>query len=308
MKRKDDTILRATERSVHLNFHRQLLSKARTNNLYAWIGHKNVGDELSFYLVEKITGKKFLLKEPPFQTKTLIAIGSLLTTKTLSSNSIIWGAGTLLPLSRPYLRHRISRFFRQIKTLSFFKPDVRAVRGPKTREVLLEMGIPCPENYGDPAILLPRYYKPKVDDARRYKAGLILHHIQSLKIPRDSLKALGILPISILRESSEEIEQFIDEIVSCEKIFSSSLHGIILAQAYGIPAQWIQIENQPILNDSPHKFLDYFLGAGQIVQAPLKLNLSLDALQESLRFTPPRIKSTVVADTLLRSFPFDEIS
>lgn len=262
---------------------------AKMNNLYAWVGYKNFGDELSFYLVQKITGKKFVLQKPPFLNKTLLAIGSILKPITLSANSVIWGAGTLSSSSLDEPCHKIkifpiSRFIRQIRS-SFVpkQPDIRAVRGPKTRELFLKKGIPCPEVYGDPAILLPRYYVAN-RSKNKYKAGLILHHSQTMGIPTSALKAIGILPISIFREGNQEIEQFINEVCSCEKIFSSSLHGIIVAQAYGVPAQWIQLERQPILDDDAHKFEDYFLGANQTVQKPLRIP------PLSRRFTDSSIK------------------
>lgn len=279
------------------------------NYLYYWNGHKNFGDELSLYLVEKITGTKFSPARKSFNTKTLVAIGSLLEPKIISTKSIIWGTGTLRAdsLALPPLRiFPLSRLLMNIGyRLSLPKPDIRAVRGPKTREALILLGYKCPELYGDPAILFPRFYKAR-PSKKRYVAGLILHHIQELMLPKDTLEAHNILPISILRETPEEIESFVDEIASCEQIFSASLHGIIVAQAYGVRAQWIQIEGQPIQGDDTHKFEDYFLGANQEVQHPVKISLTDDNLHRLLSIRAPDVRSFESADDLLKAFPFNE--
>ena len=51
------------------------------------------------------------------------------------------------------------------------------------------------------------------------------------------------------------IEQFVDELVSCEMIFSSSLHGLIIADAYNIPNRRVIFGNKLIGGD--FKFNDY---------------------------------------------------
>lgn len=92
---------------------------------------------------------------------------------------------------------------------------------------------------------MPSFYQPKLTE-HKYQFGIILHHTQNKRINTTTLNSLGIKFISIEREGNEEIESFIDEVCSCKAIFSSSLHGIVLAQAYGIPAQWIQVTDLPI--------------------------------------------------------------
>ena len=127
-------------------------------------------------------------------------------------------------------------------------------------------------------------------------------------IPKDTLEAHNILPISIQRETPEEIEHFVDEITSCEQIFSASLHGIIVAQAYGVRAQWIQIEGQPIRGDDTHKFEDYFLGANQEMQRPVRISLTDNDLRLLLTIRAPNIQPFESADNLLKAFPFSEFS
>lgn len=39
---------------------------------------------------------------------------------------------------------------------------------------------------------------------------------------------------------TDDVESFIDQIIDSDYILSTSLHGIIIAHAYGIPALWIK--------------------------------------------------------------------
>jgi len=59
--------------------------------------------------------------------------------------------------------------------------------------------------------------------------------------------------IDILNKDPLEVAR---QIASCRKIVSSSLHGIIAAHAYGIPAAWVEFSNQ--LAGDGIKFADHF--------------------------------------------------
>ena len=86
-------------------------------------------------------------------------IGSLIDMGLFNSHTIIWGAGTIAGTAKLH-----------------YKPlKVCAVRGKLTRKYLLEQGIDCPEIYGDPALLLPKIYQPKVE--KQYKLGIIPHYV-----------------------------------------------------------------------------------------------------------------------------------
>ena len=105
---------------------------------------KNFGDFLAGYLAEKISGKK-----PVFtglNGDTYIITGSVLNMNGFTKRNIVWGAGIMFQ-NRPVAP--VSKYC--------------AVRGPITRKRLLELNYKVPEIYGDPAIVLPKYYRPRID-------------------------------------------------------------------------------------------------------------------------------------------------
>ena len=67
---------------------------------------------------------------------------------------------------------------------------------------------------------------------KRYDLGVVCHlnHKNMLTFSED-IKLINI------ERGVDEIESFVDEICECRRIVSSSLHGIIVAHAYGIPAR-----------------------------------------------------------------------
>ena len=290
------------------------MNQSQPCKLIYWSNHKNLGDELSPYLVKKITGKDFqAIKRTELHCPhTLLAVGSMLSRYTLKRNIVVWGTGTLTRSCFAPKRLKIfpvTRFFKNLKIWQrqyyIEQPDIRAVRGPRTRQLIEELGFFCPRIYGDPAILLPLFYKPRRLD-HTYRAGVIFHHAH--KISNKVVSALlekDVRVISIARQGDSEIEDFIDEVCSCERIYSSSLHGLIVAQAYGIPTQWIQEMNREIHPDQEHKFYDYFEGANQEIQAPYML-ATLDFLNLSKMITYSNLyeaRTFLSSDILLEAFP-----
>jgi hypothetical protein len=198
------------------------------------------------YLVEGLTGIP-----PRYQARPerVLAIGSII--KFAKAGDRVWGAGC------PSADHVI-------------QPEARfhAVRGPLTRRMVLEAGGECPPVYGDPAWLLPLVY-PGRKPRKTHRLGLIRHFTH-----RDRAIALGedVREIEIIRAGKPGIEAFLDEMLSCEAIVSSSLHGVIIANAYGIPARlatFLDADRQ--IHGDGMKFDDYFLSIGRRDVQPLDL-------------------------------------
>lgn len=165
----------------------------------------------------------------------LLAIGSVIYVS--KEGDTVWGSGIL-----------DDKYFSFPKKMKFL-----AVRGPKTKKFI--KGHSVPDIFGDPAIFMPDFYNPKPEE--KHEIGFIPHYVD-LKDKR--LEGEYIIDV---RKDPLEI---IDRICSCQMIVSSSLHGIIIAEAYGIPAVWIKLSDKIIGND--FKFNDYFLGSGRKEQKP----------------------------------------
>lgn len=240
----------------------------------------NLGDVLSPYIVEKLTDipPKFVGRK-----EGMLAIGSII--KWASNKSSIWGAGTSsegidLPKNAKY----------------------HAVRGPYTRQEVLNNGGDCPEIYGDPAWILPKLYNPAIKKTN--KVGMILHFIHE-----DSNICISekVKSISIRRVGFDQIEQFMDEMLSCERIISSSLHGVILANAYNIPVVWATVtDSAGAIHGDGIKFKDYFntIGINEDLK-PVNLTELSDLSEESLNsldFWLP--EKDINVEQLIKAAPF----
>ena len=142
-----------------------------------------------------------------------------------------------------------------------------AVRGPLTWELVRKSGGECPEIFGDPALLLPQLYTPRKIE-KKYRLGIIRHVVHR----GDQNLGTGVKEISILRCGYKEIESFIDELHECEAILSTSLHGLIVSHAYGIPARWCTYSDGAAIAGDGTKFLDYFLSVDMPEQQALDLS------------------------------------
>ncbi|AVR47267.1 polysaccharide pyruvyl transferase family protein [Christiangramia fulva] len=251
---------------------------------------ENYGDLLSKYLVEKISGKKVNWVQPkkmPWYSsskKNYLAAGSII--HHANKNSIVWGSGII--------DHE-----QEIAVADF-----RAVRGPETRKYLLGKGCHCPEVYGDPALLLSDYFKPQIN--KRFKLGIIPHYNDFKEIKNHWKDQDG---VSIIDMMTDNIEKTTVEILECEKIISSSLHGVIVAHAYGIPAVCVQFSDKVFGNGI--KYTDYYasIGFDGFVQTNRDI-LSIVCETEKLfvdAFQPEEEKIQELKKSLLKVCPFKKL-
>lgn len=238
----------------------------------------NFGDNLSTFIVKQISGKEIEnVSRPSDDELVYIAIGSIL--HSAPSNSIIWGAG--------YMRSD-SRMKKQ-------PLKICAVRGKLTRKNLIKQGFSCPKVYGDPALLCPKYYDPIITN--RFKLGIVSHYVDQSSATLDRFRRN---PEILFINVRDPINKIMDEINSCERILSSSLHGLIVADAYGIPSLWIELSDKVV--GRGFKFRDYFSSVGRKNNKPMLLNGSMDIDFILNSFEDYRIQ--IDLDKLLEVCPF----
>lgn len=202
----------------------------------AWcLGH-NWGDALSPVIVSLLSEKQVVHIEGLHHNRYL-AIGSIL--GTANERAEVWGSG----------------FIRENELLIGRPRAVHAVRGPLSRESLLKQGVECPEVYGDPALLLPHFFNPDVP--KHYAVGIIPHYVDKGHAWVEQFRRD---PQVLILDIESGIQQFVQAVKSCEVIISSSLHGLICADAYGVPNAWIQLSENVVGGD--YKFRDYRLSIG----------------------------------------------
>ena len=213
----------------------------------AWYSeYPNWGDDLNPVLVGLLAGKP-VRKVEVGTSDCFIAVGSILWMA--DSRTEVWGSG----------------FMFEEDTLPQPPKCIHAVRGPLTRAVLLKQGINCPEVYGDPALLLPLFYDPKVEP--QYDVGLIPHILDKghpwIEKHRTQEETLVI-------DVQGDVWGFVRAVKACRTILSSSLHGLICADAYGVPNRRIKLSGQ--LPGGDFKFRDYALSIGAEDQGPLYID------------------------------------
>jgi pyruvyltransferase len=229
----------------------------------------NFGDFLSQVVTTKVLADAgHFIGEGTSQPQRLLAIGSIL--HLARDGDHIWGSGVNGKIKED--RYRFKRL------------HVHAVRGPLTREFLMKRGIPTPEIYGDPALLLPRLlqgrFRPSGD-----LPFVLVPNLNDLPLIRSFPNVVSpMLPWN----------SCIEQIIRGRFVIASSLHGLIIAEAFGLPARLLRLSERENL----FKFEDYALGTGR---PSIEFATSIDEAIEMGGMPPIRFDP----QPLLDAFPID---
>lgn len=219
-----------------------------TIRLYWWRGEgatdsgkQNFGDYLSPLIVEMVSGRPVAYAEP--KDAEMIAIGSILSRERKAKGLLfkrslhIWGAGT-------------DRADRSFSGHHYY----HAVRGTKTREQIRVKD--CQAALGDPGLLSDRWWSGRPVPDKKYRVGWIPHFVDQ---QNPDIQSLAGLPNTTIIDVFDSVENVMRQIQQCDFIASSSMHGLILADAFGIPNRRMVI-SKGIISDL--KFVDYYSALG----------------------------------------------
>ncbi|RJE88229.1 polysaccharide pyruvyl transferase family protein [Paracoccus onubensis] len=268
----------------------KLLSNGKLDdhNMYwAWPKIRtNFGDWIGPYIYLKRTGVKPRLAhahQAGGDRLVHYTCGSILQLLSRDDVAIVWGSGVITSQKR---------FARPRRTL--------AVRGPVTQERLKRHGYDVPDVVGDPGLCLPAFYSGA--DKKSSELGIIAHVVdtgfwrQFEKFLPEDVRVIYL---------NNGFESVIDQITACKRTISSSLHGVIVSQAYGIPTAWIEPCAKELSGDGA-KFDDYFMSVGAKARSgdaqKLRLPFSIDDYDFELATPGEDLRE--MSDRLLAACPF----
>ncbi|SDC86932.1 polysaccharide pyruvyl transferase family protein [Ruegeria marina] len=225
--------------------------------LYWWKGVPNFGDGLSALVVGHVSGRAVRHAGP--KACEMLAIGSLIQVMRRNYGEpapdgrrpVIWGAGLLHPVGSTGFLDNV---------------DVALVRGPLTAELLgLKM-----RAFGDPGLLVDAVLGDL--PARADRIALVPHHSMR-DDPALAALVAGEPALDLIDVGGDTLE-VCRRVAACRHVISASLHGLIVADACGVPSTWLRPGDQGLL-----KFYDYAASVGR----PLGLPIELDEVPALLR-------------------------
>nr|WP_173420001.1 polysaccharide pyruvyl transferase family protein [Ensifer adhaerens] len=152
---------------------------------------------------------------------------------------------------------------------------------------------------GDPAILLPLMW-PKMQ--ARHRVTVIPHFATHQAFVDEFANCLP-RHWSILNLLGDP-ETIANEISASDLVVSSSLHGLIVADAYGVPSCWMEPHGD--IKGDGFKFADYSSFRGRDLVGPIDFRDFVASPEAVLQEADhvPAVPSTETLDKLLKAFPF----
>jgi len=231
---------------------------------------QNFGDELNVSLLRKMVNINTIFSSDPSKID-YVGIGSILHTKGIcfhSDFSIKHSIKNLLWKIKAWPKRNkkivvLSAGFGLInpnEKIKFIRPmDFRIVRGKKTLSILKDNGYCCENTIlGDLGLLSNSLLEKNPE--KKYNLGII-PHFRDINHPLFWEIYKKNQPNCHFINVQDSPEKVIFEIAQCKKIVSSSLHGLIVADALSIPNMWLEnpyVRYEKDYQEYRFKYEDYY--------------------------------------------------
>jgi pyruvyltransferase len=208
----------------------------RTFNLYWWNEVNNFGDLLAPYILQRL----FNMENPPSRAHAkdidkVLSTGSII--HFAQPNDVILGSGIWSVAHKPKNRTPL---------------QILCVRGPHTAAELRNLGYQVPRVYCDPAAIMPELY-PRTEMHKQMYALSVAPHFKDVWLRREAIGK----DCHMIDVTHSNPLYTLDEILRSDTVITSSLHILIVAEAYGIPAALLR--NRDHARQEQHfKYVDYF--------------------------------------------------
>lgn len=282
----------------------------------------NIGDALSAVMVALLSGRDIERIPAKSGSLRMACVGTI--GHGFEGGEVwFWGTGASPWKNPAAAKHEREAF--DVSGETGFK--VTATRGPLSESLLTGEAEGTVGVYGDPVWLLPRFYAPR--PVKKWKLGVIVHlselvdrdpeaHVKPelvrYAIPEHLKNDIHLIN-TVTPISMTAIKDRLDEILSCERIVSTSLHGMVFAESYGIPclhfptngSQGLQVRDLGADSNLDLRIVDLYRGLGMselpvYVQEHSKFTDWDDLMSSIDRAWKPRAFD---ADRLLEAFPLD---
>ncbi|MBU2993174.1 polysaccharide pyruvyl transferase family protein [Octadecabacter sp. 1_MG-2023] len=254
--------------------------------LFYYNKEQNFGDAISATIVAHVAGRDVVWAG--HKNCEMYALGSLMKMVKNNQNEprekggkpFIWGTGAMSGIA----------------DLSFLKNvRVALLRGPITAALLQRDD----RLFGDTGLLIADALG---DPPERQDVVGLVPHMHFADDERFAKIAADNTHIKLIDVRNPDPHAVVREIASCSHVISQSLHGLITADAYGIPNTWL--DPLGIHGGAMLKFHDYAAGIGRALGTPIEQHEITDVASNAPNGTLPYADGIAIAkEALVESFP-----
>ncbi len=220
----------------------------------------NFGDSLNPLIFERVLGMpvKSCYKQP--LKARVLGIGTIIGKGLLRPRKSLLRAGLYHFLSPLHVfSSGITGDWSSGEAAPMRKMICHAVRGELTKEQLIALGVLAAQAdvvLGDAGLLAPFLLEKK--PAKQY-ACAIVPHVADQGLP-SVLQMHNTLKHSIVINVRDNPLKVLEQLAASELILASAMHGLIVADALGIPNQWVRFSEHPQIGGKGGRFKyhDYY--------------------------------------------------